>query len=168
MSGPRKIVSDGLWICQRKHGLCTIACRNARRSAIQIIDADGKRSSMPCGVNIHHHRQIKLRRARFGERRANNSARAAEHERDHLRRNHFCRRDKIAFVLAIFIIDNDHHPSAPDVFKSFVDGVEHIYSAALSAFFGITVPSAVFSMRILVLSETWSSTVVSSTCAMVP
>src|SRR5581483_8164080 len=116
MSGPSKIAWKRTGFCEREDRSGAVLSGDAGRSSLEVIDADGKWRSMPRGVDLDHHREIEFLRALFGERHTNNPTGPLEHERDHFRRHGFGRRNEIAFVLAVFVVDHDHALATADLF----------------------------------------------------
>ena len=81
-----------------------------------------KRGAEARVVARRHGRQLQ-RVADFGaERKADQAARVPRHEVDDVGRDFFGGDGDVAFVFAIFIVDDDEHPAGPKVFNRFGDG----------------------------------------------
>ena len=86
-------------------------------------------------------RKIKLTTARNGERRAEFSACVGYHEIDMFRRNLLGSHYEIAFILTVFVIDNDDEFAVAESFDSFLYAVKfyflvvHVYVCRIWLFF---------------------------------
>src|SRR5208283_3919994 len=83
------------------------------------IDRDRKGRAPQCTVARRHWAQPQLIEPRPSQGQADQASSVGGHKVDGLRRDHFCRHDQVAFVLAILIIDDDNHASA----SKFANGV---------------------------------------------
>ena len=63
----------------------------------------------------HLRAQMKFVATFLGQRQTNEAAGMARHEVDGLRRNFLGRANDVAFVLAVFIIDDDNHAPIPNI-----------------------------------------------------
>ena len=75
-------------------------------------------------VVTDHLLQAKLTTAIVGQGQANQAARVADHEVDGFRRDMLGRHDQVAFVLAIFLINQDDHAASLQLRDDFFNGGE--------------------------------------------
>ncbi len=95
---------------------------DAGGDALRRFDGFGKRGAEARIVARRHGWQLQ-RVADFGtEREADQAARVPRHEVDDVGRDFFGGYGDVAFVFAIFIVDDDEHPAGPEVFDGFGDG----------------------------------------------
>ena len=73
------------------------------------VDADRERRVRGEPVVGRHHRQPELRDALLGQRQADEAAPVARHEVDRLGRDQIGGHHQVALVLAILVVDEDHH-----------------------------------------------------------
>ena len=87
------------------------------RHAVARFDADRERRAerRAAAPGSLHHREAELVDLRFGERDADEAAPVHGHEVDGLGRDVLGRHREIAFVLAILVVDEDHHLAGADV-----------------------------------------------------
>ena len=77
-----------------------------------MIDRNGIVGTKRGGVVLHHGRKLKAVPDLGKDGHAKLPPPVGDHEIDGLRRHFLCRADKIAFVLSIFGINDDHHLTA--------------------------------------------------------
>ena len=61
---------------------------------------------------------------RYGERSAEHTACVFEHEIDLLGRDFLSGDNKVTFVLAVFVVDHNHHFSVAEIFNGIFDAVK--------------------------------------------
>ncbi len=106
---------------RRLHGACAILRRDARRHAFSGFDRGRECGAVRARIVVCHLHQTELAGACFGDRQADETACVRHHEIDRLRRHVVGGQDDIAFVFAIFIVNqNDHAPGA-DFNDDFLD-----------------------------------------------
>ena len=105
-----------------RNGVRPIVRRNAGGDAFARFDRYRERRLMPRAVAIRHQRQAKLGGALVGQRQANQAAAMLGHEVDRRRRRHLGWNDKIAFVLAVLVIDQDEHAAVAGFFDNLGNG----------------------------------------------
>src|SRR5438874_7106020 len=99
------------WVNCRQDGLATVVRRNSRCDASPFgIDRNCKCRAPKGAIEWHHLAEFKGIRSLTGNSQANQSTRMRSHEVDGLRSDFLRGNDDIAFVLAVFIIDDDNHP----------------------------------------------------------
>jgi hypothetical protein len=116
MPGPREILRPSLGIDGGEDGDRAVGRADASRDAKAPVDRFRERSAVHRRVDRRHKRQMKLVAAVFGERQADQPARILRHEVDRLWRDFLGGQRQVAFVLAVFIVDEDNHASLADVF----------------------------------------------------
>ena len=79
---------------------------------------------MPRAVLLAHQRQAELFDALLGEGEADQAAGVAGHEVDRVGRGELRRDDEVAFVFAVFVIDQDEHPAVAGFLDQFLGGGE--------------------------------------------
>ncbi len=75
------------------------------------VDAHGERRALALGVRRDHERQVEVLDPFRGEWDADEPGGVGQEERDLLGRDRIGRHDQVAFVLAVFVVD-DHHDLA--------------------------------------------------------
>ena len=118
---PSCACSGKMWPgCTRSDGLAsraTAACTVRERSAAEMPVVTPSAASMdtvnavPCGepLRVRHRRQVQALAHLARHRQADQAARVARHEVDRLGRDEFGREDQVAFVFAVFLVDEDDH-----------------------------------------------------------
>jgi hypothetical protein len=135
---PRAPQHPALARAQRKHvagtheigGLCVVrdggadrrgAVRrgDARGDAFAGLDGDREGRAEPRGVLPvgHHQRQMQALQLLLGEREADEAAPVRRHEVDGLGRDLLRRDAEVALVLAVRVVDEDHHLAGPDILE---------------------------------------------------
>ena len=84
---------------------------DAGGDAVAGFDADRKRGAQArtAATRRGHHRQLEPPNLLLGQGEANQAAAIVGHERDGFGRDLVGRQHQIAFVLAVFVVDQDHH-----------------------------------------------------------
>ena len=99
--------------------MCAIVGGNTGGDALGRLDRHREVGAKGGRVVRHHRRQAQLRTALAGHRQADQAAPVARHEVDvlgpHLARGH----DQVTLVLAVLVIDDDHHLAGADVVEQF-------------------------------------------------
>ncbi|MCY1450942.1 hypothetical protein D9M71_677830 [compost metagenome] len=98
--------------------------RDAGGDTLGRLDADGEVGLELRGIGLHHRRQAQVGGALAGERQAHQAAAVGDHEVDVRRLDQLGGHDQVAFVLAVFVIDDDHHAAQADVLEDLGDGSE--------------------------------------------
>ena len=105
-------------------GVRAVGRGDAGGDALGRFDGFAKRRAETRVVARRHGRQLQ-RVADFGaERKADQAARVPGHEVDDFGRDLFGGDGEVAFVFAIFIVDDDQHPAGPKILDRFGDGGE--------------------------------------------
>ncbi len=124
MPGLAQILWPGIRADCGAHGVRAVVGRNAGGHPFGRFDADSEVGLELRGVVAHHRRQTQLRAALAGQRQAHQPARVGDHEVDVRRLHQLGGHDQIAFVFAVFVIDDDHHASGAQFFDQFRNGRE--------------------------------------------
>ena len=120
MSGTREIVGPGAGIDGDLDGLRAIIGRDAGSDAVSCVDRLGECGAEVRGVLRRHGTEPQVIQALFGHRQANQSAPVPGHEVDGLRGDHLGGHGEIAFVFAVFVVDDhDHAPRADFLQRGF-------------------------------------------------
>jgi hypothetical protein len=101
----------------------TAACTVRERSCAEMpvvtpvcrLDRHGEGGAVRRLVVAHHQRQVELAAALLGQRQADQSAAPLGHEVDRFGRAVLGGNDEVAFVLAVFLVDQDHHAAGTHV-----------------------------------------------------
>ena len=106
-----------------------IGRRNSGGHAAPRFDRDCERSAETRSVVGDWRRQMQFIATRFHQRQTNQATRMPHHEIDYFRCDFFRGANQIAFVLAIFVIDNDDHSSLTNVGSGVRNGSEwHVWN----------------------------------------
>ena len=117
----REIVRTRLRIDRRAHRFSAIGRGDSRRDPAPRFDRHRERRAVRRRVVLHHQRQIQLFASLFRQREADQSAAVFGHEVDRIRRDLLRGDAEIAFVLAIFVVDDDHELAAAIEVRGFLD-----------------------------------------------
>jgi len=121
---PGKILGPGLGVDGGEDGDSAIGSADAGGDAELGIDGFTKGGAMDGSVDGGHQREIEFIAALLGEREANETAAELGHKVDGVRGDFFGGQGEIAFVLAIFIVDEDDHASLTNFFYRFLYGAK--------------------------------------------
>ena len=91
------------------HGAGTVSGGDAGGDAFGGLDGDGEGSGVDGAVVGRHRRQAQVLAALARQRQADQAAAIACHEVDGFGRDMVGGQDQVAFVFAVFVIDQDHH-----------------------------------------------------------
>ncbi len=115
VAGAGEGLRRGAGVGQCLDGGGAVVGRNARGAAFNLVDGDGERRAEQRGVVLHLVGQVQLDAAADGERCAEHAACVFQHEVHHFRRDFLCGANQVAFILAVFIIDNDDELAVAEV-----------------------------------------------------
>ncbi|MNI68468.1 hypothetical protein D3C73_1241660 [compost metagenome] len=104
--------------------MCAVVGGNAGGDAFGRFDADGEVGLELRGIGLHHRRQAEVGSTGTGQRQAHQAAAMGNHEVDVAGLDQLGRHDQVAFVLAVFVIDDDDHAAEADVFQDVGNGGE--------------------------------------------
>ena len=99
----------------RLNGARPVGRRNAGAHPFGCLDRDGELGAVAGAVAGHHQGEIELSAPVFGKREADEPTAKTRHEVDRFGRDELGRQHQIAFILAIFLIDQNHHSAGTDV-----------------------------------------------------
>ena len=112
VSGAGKcLVANGA-IGECANGECAVSSRNASACAFEQIDRHGECGAMALGVVVNHHRQTQIVTTLTCKRGHHHTRCVANDERQLLGCYVFCSHDEVAFVFAIFVVDEHDHVAA--------------------------------------------------------
>ncbi|CCJ94124.1 hypothetical protein BN131_1797 [Cronobacter malonaticus 681] len=110
---------------RRANGRDAVGGGNAGGHAVRRFDGYSKTGAERAGVVFHHHRQVELFTAFFGQAQADNAAAVTDGQR-HLFNGHgFGGENHVAFVFTVLVIE--HHHAAP--FAQCGDRVFHAFKS---------------------------------------
>ncbi len=114
------------WACWqdrwRLDGAGAIGRRDSGGDALGCFNGFAKRGAEARCVARRHGRQLQRVADFRAERKADQAAGVPRHEVDDLGRDFLGGDGEIAFVFAIFVVDDDQHPAGPKVLDGFGDG----------------------------------------------
>ena len=90
-------------------GLGAVGGGNARGHAFGRFDRDGEVGAIRGTVARGHHRQVQLVATLFRQGQAHQATRMRDHEIDGFRRDEIGGKHQVAFIFAVFFIDQYHH-----------------------------------------------------------
>ncbi len=111
-----KIARLGSRVRKGKNRRRTVVGRNTRGAAFNFIHHDGERRTQNRGVFRSLAGQIQFMAALDGQRAAKHATALVEHEVHLLGRNLFGGDDKIALVLAVFVVDHNQELAILKIF----------------------------------------------------
>jgi len=137
MAGTREIVSLAGGIGQHFYCHGSVENRNARRHALGYgIDRNRKIGFMPGSISLNHGVKLQLPGTIHSDGDTEQSARLSGDKIHHFSCHVIGRGNEIAFVLTVFIIDYNDHPSLPDIVNSLIDRIEfHVIHIGNDTFF---------------------------------
>ena len=89
------------------------------------VDGFGESRAMDARVDQRHERQMEFIAALLGEREADQAAAKLGHEVDGFGRDFFGGHGEVAFVFAVFVVDQDDHAALSDFLDGFFYGGEN-------------------------------------------
>ena len=107
--GRRRSSGLGLRVDQGRDGGRPVGRRDPGRGALGGVDRHRERGALGLGVVRHHERQLELVGALGQDRDADHPRGVGEEEGDLLGRRRVGRHDEVALVLAVGVVDHDHH-----------------------------------------------------------
>ena len=114
-------------------GQCAVGGGNAGAHALARLDADGKRCLVARRIVHRHHRQAQLLDPLGWQRQTDQPAPVRRHKVDRGRIGKPCGNHQVAFVLAVFVVDQDKHlfDGADCARKAAFDGAGGFVGAAV-------------------------------------
>ncbi len=95
-------------------GVGSVGGGNSRGNALAGLDGLGKRSAEARGILLRHGKEAQMIGALLGKREADEAATVARHKVDGLGGDVLGGQRKVALVLAVFVVDHDHHAAGTD------------------------------------------------------
>ncbi len=120
--GCTRSVATALRRHRHLHGARAVGGRNAGGHAFGGFDGDGEGRAVLGAVARGHGRQLQALAALAGERQADQAAAKAGHEVDGLGRHVVGGQHQVAFVFAVFFVDQDDHAPGAHVGHDVFDG----------------------------------------------
>ena len=114
------------------HRAGAVRGRDAGRHAVARLDATVNGVPKCESLWLDHHRDVQLLEALARHRHADQAAAVAGHEVDRLGRDELRRDREVAFVLAVFVIDDDDEAAVAVLLDRFFDGRQAAWRAASS------------------------------------
>jgi hypothetical protein len=128
-----------LRVLRHRHldGAGAVGRRDAGRDAFGCLDRHGEVGAERRTVAGRHHRQFEAIADLLGQGQADEAAGVADHEIDRLGRHVFGGKYEVAFILAVFLVDqNDHAPGAQFVNDFLGGGDGHVDSSITTGWCG--------------------------------
>jgi hypothetical protein len=101
-------------------GARAVGRRNTGGHALGRFDRDREIGAEGGAVTGGHHRQREAVADFFGQRQADQAARVADHEIDRLGRDEIGRQHQVAFVFAVFFVDQNDHAACAQFGNDFL------------------------------------------------
>ena len=114
VAGPSQVGGPGGGVDEGGDGGAPVGRRDARGRPVAVVDRDRERRPLALGVLGDHRRQVEGVEAVAGERHADDPRGVVEEEGDLVGGGVLGRHDEVALVLAVGIVDHDHHLARPD------------------------------------------------------
>src|ERR1035438_5411837 len=116
MTGAGQIGGPGCGVNSNLNGACAVVRRNSGSDSVARVDGFAKRGAILRCVFAGHGTDAQVIEALFGHRQTDQAASVASHEVDRFRSNFFGGQSEVAFVFAIFVVDDDNHYPGADLF----------------------------------------------------
>ena len=115
-------------IDRRENGDGAVGGADAGGDADFRIDGFREGRAMDARVDQRHEREMEFIAALLGEGEADQAAAELGHEIDSFGRDFFGGHGEVAFVFAVFVVDQDDHAALANFFDGFFDGGENGFS----------------------------------------
>ena len=102
--------------------------------------ASVERGAVHGGIDRGHQREIQFVAALLGESQADQAAAKLGHEVDGFGSDFLGGHGEVAFVFAVFIVDEDDHASLANFFDGFFDGAERVRGRSHGSLPGSSIP----------------------------
>ncbi len=112
--GRAKIADRWPSVDGRANGVRPVSGGDAGRHAFARLNRLGKRRAKARGVLLRHGKEAQMIGALLGQREADQPAAVAGHEVDGLRRHVLGGQGQVALVLAVLVVDHNHHAPGAD------------------------------------------------------
>ena len=129
VAGARQIGRARSGIDGRENGHGAVGSADSGGRAAPRVDRFVEGRAVIGRVYRRHQRQRQLVAALFGQRQADQAAAVLGHEVDGFGRDFFRRHGEVAFVLAVFVVDQHDLPALADFFEGFLDGCKRNWFA---------------------------------------
>ena len=106
------------------HGARSIGGGDARGHPLGRLDRHGEGGTVGGAVVAHHQRQVELFAALAGQGQADQATAVLGHEVDRFGRDMVGGQNQVAFVLAVFLVDEDDHLADAHVGNDLVNGAD--------------------------------------------
>src|SRR6266478_4147735 len=120
VAGAHQVLRPGVGIDGGADGDRAVVRADPGGDALGGLDADGEGGAVGALVLVHHHAQSELLHLLLGERQADQPARMLGHEVDGFRGDELGRKHEVALVLAVGVVDQDHHATAAKLLEGFL------------------------------------------------
>ncbi len=124
VSGTREVVGPRGGIDGDLNGVGAIVGRDAGGDSVAGIDGFGEGGAEVGGVLGRHGRKTKVVEALFGHGQTDEAASVARHEVDGVGSDFLGGHGEIAFVLAVFVVNDDDHAAGADLVERGFDVAE--------------------------------------------
>ena len=114
-----EVGGPGRGVGQGAYGGGAVMDRDARGAAVaEQVDRHGEGRAQQRGVVLFHHVEPQFGAPLLRQRGAEHAASLLEHEVHDFGRDFLRRDDEVAFVLAVFVVDDDHYPAVAEIFNN--------------------------------------------------
>ena len=110
-----------------RDGASAVRGRNARSHPFTRFNRHGERGGMARHVLLRLMRQFQFFDTLAGQRQADQSAPVHGHEVDGFRRRHLSGDHQIAFIFAVFVVDQHEHAAVAGFFDNGFDGRQFVF-----------------------------------------
>src|ERR1700722_160859 len=124
MAGTSKILRAGFFVDCREDGDGAVGGADAGGDAGASVNGFGEGGAVDASVDGRHQRKMKLFAALLGKRQADEATAESSHEIDSFGRDFFGSQGQVAFVFAVFVVNQDDHAALADLIDCFFDGGE--------------------------------------------
>src|SRR6185503_1176776 len=121
VTGPRQILGPRVRIDCDQNRRRAIGCGDAGADAATGVDGNCESGAEIRRVVGHLRRQVELVTTFFCKWETNQTTGMTGHEIDDFGSDLLSRADEIAFILTIFVVNDDDHPAVADLSDGFVD-----------------------------------------------
>src|SRR4051794_25179111 len=150
VAGAHEVLGPGVGVENVANSERTIVGTDAA-ARVAMVDRYGERGVATFLAGRDHRADLELVEQLRVARHAHEPAGPPQHEVDRLGRNPLGRNGEVALILAIFVVDHEHHLASPNPAQRIVDGGEcHRYRPSLMSSAGassLTRPGIVATMR---------------------
>jgi len=124
VTGAGKILGASLLVDGGEDGNGAVGGADAGGDADAAVNGFGEGGTVDAGIDGRHEWEVEFFTALLGEREADEAAAELGHKVDGFGSNFLGGQGKVAFVFAVFVVDEDDHAALADFFDGFFYGGE--------------------------------------------